>query len=248
MDPAASRLRAADKMARFHEAGNAETKATLDEYWTDFIRASREGKLLAHPRTQPVGPTKVVYQKPVYGVSTAAYKDVAETIKAVKAFHIDELGHSCVGVVGDWQTFNRMWHLKIQEGDGDALDWLIPLPGEFHFTWHCAQALYKLFWLQLLSWAATAANMTKSMKAPNEMDCTDNIKYIDHFMQLMIMSTTQYLCDLFGEEYLLQVSYDDIVTEWSQKSLGAWARATMLDSYTQWRLYEHLLTRSRAQV
>ena len=122
-----------------------------------------------------------------------------------------------------------MWHLKIQEDGGGALDWLIPLPGEFHFTWHCAQALYKLWWLQLLAWAAASANMTKSMKAPNEMDCTDNIKYIDHFMQLMIAAIARHLCDLFGTDYLLNVPYGDLVAEWTPKSLGVCALIHLIE-------------------
>ena len=68
------------------------------------------GRLLAHPRVMPEGPHRMVYQQPVFGVSTAAYTDVDKFLDAVRAFHVDHLGHKVVGVVGDWQTFNRMWH------------------------------------------------------------------------------------------------------------------------------------------
>ena len=63
--------------------------------------------------------------------------------------------------------------------------------------------------------------MEKTMKPPREMDCTDNIKYIDHFLQLVIKATTQYLCEVLGYEYLVGMSYSDILREWEPKNLGA---------------------------
>ena len=103
----------------------------------------------------------------------------------------------------------------------DSLDWLVPLPGEFHFTWHAAQAMYTLFYQHLFEWAAREADMEKSMKTPKDMDCTDNIKYIDHFLQLVIKATTQYLCGVFGYDYLVGTPYNEILREWEPKSLGA---------------------------
>ena len=154
-------------------------------------------------------------------VSTAAYDDVDKFLQAVRAFHVGKLGHRVVGVVGDWQTFNRMWHLKnVVEGHDEDLDWLVPLPGEFHFTWHCAEAMYKLWWRNLLQWAATEANMMKSIKDPASMATTDNTKYIDHFFQLLIKAVTQYLFEVLGEEYLSVIPYDRLLREWEGKSLG----------------------------
>ena len=59
------------------------------------------------------------------------------------------------------------------------------------------------------------------MKTPKDMDCTDNIKYIDHFLQLVIKATTQYLCGVFGYDYLVGTPYNEILREWEPKSLGA---------------------------
>ena len=99
---------AARKMVRFHATNNIEREGTLDAYWNELITNHHNGRLLAHPRVMPEGPHRMVYQQPVFGVSTAAYTDVDKFLDAVRAFHVDHLGHKVVGVVGDWQTFNRM--------------------------------------------------------------------------------------------------------------------------------------------
>ena len=53
--------------------------------------------------------------------------------------------------VGDQQTYSRMVWLKIYHPSRYA--WLLPLPGEFHFTVHVLMALHQLWDVALVHYA-----------------------------------------------------------------------------------------------
>ena len=209
-------------MLRFHDDRNGDNERTdtLHLIWIEGTIAFNNSSLLHHPRTSPAA-SRVVYQPPVLEVSTAAYADVEKFLEAVKNEHIRRLGHKVVGVLGDWQTFNRMWHLKIHDA---SFSWLVPLPGEFHFTWHVGQSMYILWWNHLFGWVANKGNMEKTMKPPSDMDHCENIQYVDHFLQLCLQSSMKYLSDVLGPDYMQNVAYDDMLREWTPKCKGEWER------------------------
>jgi hypothetical protein len=44
---------------------------------------------------------------------------------------------------GDFQTYDRMYHLKLKYPG--EFDWLVPIPGEWHWNWHILKGIYKIW-------------------------------------------------------------------------------------------------------
>ena len=155
--------------------------------------------LLRHPNYHPPGgESKLVYHPPVMNCSTAAYEDVDKVLDRVRQELIVAKGMKAVLIVGDQQSFGRMWHLKVHFPDKFA--WVIPCSGDFHYQFHIASGINRVAYSPILKWFIDSADMSKTVK--RKMDDTVHMKYIDHFYQLVIKSILTYLTDVYGHEYM----------------------------------------------
>ena len=130
--------------------------------------------------------------------STAAYEDVDKVLDRVRQELIVAKGMKAVLIVGDQQSFGRMWHLKVHFPDKFA--WAIPCSGDFHYQFHIASGINRVAYSPILKWFIDSADMSKTVK--RKMDDTVHMKYIDHFYQLVIKSILTYLTDVYGHEYM----------------------------------------------
>jgi hypothetical protein len=101
-------------------------------------------------RTVPreVSPLPFCIHSPMLDVATNSYADVEELLHRVQAQLCTQDGWRYVILIGDQQTFSRMWDIKMRRRDD--CEWLVPFPGEWHFLVHVCEAIYKIWWDQLL--------------------------------------------------------------------------------------------------
>ena len=164
-----------------------------------FLEWHCDDVLLRHPNYIPRGgESKLVYHPPIMNCSTAAYEDVEKVLETFYQELIVGKGMKAVLVVGDQQSFSRMWHLKVHFPDKYA--WVIPCSGDFHYQFHIASGINRVAHGPILKWFIDSANMSKTVK--RKMDDTCHMKYIDHFYQLVIKSILTYLTDVYGHEYM----------------------------------------------
>ena len=63
-------------------------------------------------------------------VDTASYDDIYNSLQAIKRAILP--GTEMILLVGDQQTYERLFHLKSKRPVSHR--WLIPLPGEWHYV------------------------------------------------------------------------------------------------------------------
>ena len=62
-----------------------------------------------------------MYHPPVMNCSTAAYEDVGKVLGRVRQELIVAKGMKAVLIVGDQQSFGRMWHLEVHFPDNHVV-------------------------------------------------------------------------------------------------------------------------------
>ena len=139
---------------------------------------------------------------PVMGVLTGAYADVQKTLTVMNHHLIDKLGLRLVFVHGDQQSFSRMVYLKYSEGK--LYDWLVPLPGDWHFVVHALMSIHHPksgWWATLISWFPHVAGL-----CPDSIvdDWTSVEKYNTYcaFYECVILSIVQYVHDVVPPFYI----------------------------------------------
>ena len=163
--------------------------------WLGFVGQSLGGlDILAHPSVAaPPQRVRTVYQQPVLNVDTASYADIDTS-----ATHISNqmlAGKEMIMVVGDQQLFIRLLWCKIY----DALkwQWMLPLPGEWHFLVHVLMAIHKLWYAPVVAKLVAdhpwGLEFQKTIKA--KWTSVELYVYYDRFYQLLTWGLTDYVTD-----------------------------------------------------
>ena len=172
-----------------------------DTCWFNFISLHNQGtNILHHPDyTPPDGAHMSIYDPAVIGVNTAAYSEVEEVLAAIASQHIDGPSNTykVMFVVGDQQSYDRMSSL-IRENPL-FYNWIIPIPGDFHFYAHSIDAFNKLWYNELIGWAA-AQIPDRTIKEVD--DNISNHKHYDRFYQMLTLAIVTVLCETFSLPYL----------------------------------------------
>ena len=172
--------------------------------WRGFMQQARAAEepedILRHPNVPKPPRTETIYEEPITDTGTAAYKDVDKFLTKVRLLWLwcmglpksltrRVAGASIVLVVGDHQTWSRMLWLKLYHPQ--RYQWLLMLPGEFHFTVHALMALHILWWHALGAWVVLKLDCSKTIK--RDWTSVEKYKYYDHFYQLMIATLAAHL-------------------------------------------------------
>ena len=109
--------------------------------WNSYMEINSGGlSILQRPDWEPPhGRCSLVYLPPVMNCLTAAADDIKETLLYIDR-HRTALGLSMAIMHGDQKTYKRMLRLMID--DSSVAKWLLPKPGEWHFTAHFAEAMF----------------------------------------------------------------------------------------------------------
>ena len=123
-----------------------------NQAWRGFMGVALQGgDILGRPDVPKPERSEMIFEEPIMDAGTAAYSDVDRWLGAVKRMYLFLItlpilavseAASMVMAVGDQQTWSRMLWLKLYHPS--RYDWLLPLPGEFHFTYHALMAMHIL--------------------------------------------------------------------------------------------------------
>ena len=139
---------------------------------------------------------------PVLDVLTGAYDDVKDTLSLIHNHLVHRCGFRFLFLHGDQQSYSRMVHLIFSKGS--EYNWLVPLPGEWHFVCHALQAIHHPrsgWWHHFVNWFPRVAGLSPDVI---ERDWTSVEKYNNYcaFYECVIVSCMQYLKDVVPEYYL----------------------------------------------
>jgi hypothetical protein len=120
------------------------------EVWHFFMSSQRRGcSILAHlavPIRVAVVASLVFYMPPIFNVGTASYKDVEKVLAAIQ---LALGGFVLIAVCGDGLSYDRVYRLKA--ANPFKYQWVLLLPGEFHFTVHVLMAVHRLWYKKLVA-------------------------------------------------------------------------------------------------
>ena len=147
-------------------------------------------------------PTPHQVGTPLVNIATSSYQDncvVMWYIHYIISLVLPAL--TFMFIVGDEQTFDRM--IKLKTARPNVYDWLIPIPGEFHFVGHVNQAILRLWWGMLLQPCSIVLqrediNRDAGMKKFNQHD---------EFLFMCITAIHMWFEHVFGHDCLCNEPY-----------------------------------------
>ena len=150
--------------------------------------------LLSYPIADNIAPTYFVIRFPIIDLSTASYDDIRLMLWLIHDEVMRENPTTkFVIIVGDEQTYDRM--VKLMSQAPNEFSWLIPFPGEFHFTAHCLHASYRLWWCPILH---RCRDFLDYDRVTPEWTMT-KFNYQDDFMHVVVSGIVKWFTEIFGE-------------------------------------------------
>ena len=208
-------------MNDFHTSFSGDFSNFKDECWYLFFGKAADSapdisSVLNHPDYDPEGAHKIIYNKPVLDVSTAAYPDVMKVLDQIQTDLVDNGPRlKVVFVVGDQQSYDRM--LNLIEQQPRRYKWIVPLPGEFHFMGHCYFAFNRLWYDDLTGWAAQICGFDKTVKRD-----TEDMSYFSHYDRFYALLTISIMVVFAGAFDEITLTSPSVVMRMCNKNKGGY--------------------------
>lgn len=125
----------------------------LGDVWSfcvDVLLEDGEFALLYHPDVDGAQDRIIIQHHVPTEHGTAAYEDNKILLAKIGAHVKNVLGRQFAFVVGDQQSYSRMTFLKRRETA--SLEFVIPMPGDFHFAVHYLMGIHGLWFDTFISW------------------------------------------------------------------------------------------------
>lgn len=90
----------------------------------------------------------ITFIKPIFHRQTLANEDIEYIVQKFYQKHMENTDRTCAVISGDWQVWIKLWVLHVKQPE--KYNWMIPVPGEWHWTWHILQAIYQQFYSTVL--------------------------------------------------------------------------------------------------
>lgn len=91
-----------------------------------------------------VDKSNITFMKPLFNLQTLTNEDVQTAVDRFYRDYMEGSDRVCAIISGDFQVWIKLWKLHLN--NPTKYNWLIPVPGEWHWTWHILQALFKMFY------------------------------------------------------------------------------------------------------
>jgi hypothetical protein len=167
------------------QSSNNNAIAFANNNWTLFNNriADQPLKCLFSGTASNVNQSNIVIMKPMFDLQTLSYEDIHKVIDDFFVKYIQDSGRKFAFVFGDQQTWVRLWMIHMQ--DPDVYRWLIPIPGEWHWTWHILKAIYRTYYYVILLPLSKVLGYTSLDRE------ADNFHYAEDFLELVTIAVTK---------------------------------------------------------
>lgn len=99
--------------------------------------------ILSYTNISNIRKSQYIILTPELNISTAKTDDIIYLLDDFYAKYIQTAQRKFCFISGDQQTYSHLW--KLRKAEPDYYGWLIPLPGEWHWTWHITKGIFKIF-------------------------------------------------------------------------------------------------------
>lgn len=192
-----------------------EVEIHMDDLWTPIDKAqfrnwlqSTDNELVvdtnanwklfsAHQKDKPLkllyegrAPDQVpksdfIFLKPLIDLQTTSYDDIKANLEQFKAEYITAAGCQFAVVAGDFQVWDHLFQLHCK--NPAEFGWLIPVLGEWHWTWHILKAIYQVYYTTILwPFAKLLGYHSLNIEA-------DNFHYAEDFLEIVTLTTCKWI-------------------------------------------------------
>ena len=184
------------KVRRWFSPSNSRPGRFKMTVWMAFIALALNtdtgtcGNILRRPTAAAPEESHIIYMPPELDIGTAKYADIDHMVQVIDNYYFHAmLPASMVLAVGDQQSYHRLfWQKKYHQ---KRYNWLLPLPGEFHFTVHALMAIHKLWYRSLSQKVVEELRWQKTVK--EDWTSVEEWHHYDRFYQLLIWGLTAFL-------------------------------------------------------
>ena len=140
-------------------------------------------------------------QEPMENLQTLQYKDIILVIDEFYRKHIQQTVRNFAFVSGDQQTWIKLMILR--QKNQNKYNWMIPIPGEWHWTWHIIKGIFRMFYDSILHPFAKVLGFKSLDKK------ADNFHYAEDLLEMVTLSVFKWM-----EKAMENIPTGQSIVEW----------------------------------
>lgn len=197
--------------------------------------------------------SNVTFLPALPNLQTLTYEDIKIILNNFYNTWVKPFGRIFAIVSGDFQVWDRLFQLH--RNNPEKYNWLIPVPGEWHWLWHILKGIYKMYYKTLLlPFSQILGYRSLDEKVLNFHYAEDLLqmvtiaihKWIQESMQNSNLTVTQWLDRLQPNQPLYELVYACVfyfIPYWVTRAAIKWNK--FADSLNWWRYWTHLFLAAR---
>ena len=150
------------------QSNNDEVFNFANNNWEDFCNRPKNKPLrfLYDGTNSNVQFSDITFLQPIFNKQTLKTEHVKHAVDEFHGDHMAGTTRVCAIISGDFQVWIKLWWLHVNYPE--KYNWLIPVPGEWHWTWHILQGIYKMYYkVYLLPFSKVLGFRTLDAEAKN---------------------------------------------------------------------------------
>ena len=168
--------------------------------------------------------------------------------------YMDNTDRLCAVMFEDQQTWIKFY--MMHKRNPQKYHWLIPVPGEWHWTWHILKAIYLVYYdtillpfAQELGYSSLDREVKDFHYAEDllEMVTLTIVKWIDESMAMCPgLTINQWLCKIKSNKPAYELAYAFVhyfILYWNTRSALKWNKIEEMESW--WQYWIHLFIRNK---
>ena len=189
------------------QSNNVEANQFANTNYNVFARRNKTVYLrfLNNHLIGGVPKSDVTFWKPIFHRSTLLNSDIQNTVDEFYKEHMKDTPRTCVVISGGWQVWVKLWNLVVN--NPAKYKWMIPVPGEWHWTWHIIKGIYRLYFKTILfPFAKHTGFRTLDEEALN-------FHYAEDFLEMITIAIQKWI-DLCLLDYAQRHNGPILITNW----------------------------------
>lgn len=169
------------------QPSNDEVIASANDNWEIFTSRKDNTVLkdLFLDTEHNVEKSNITFLKPLFHRQTLTYEDVQHSVEIFYYKYIEPHNRQYAIVSGDQQVWIKLWLLHLK--DPQKYHWLIPVPGEWHWTWHILKAIFKMYYSSML------LPLSKVLRFSSLDPEAKNFHYAEDFLEMVTIAVQKWI-------------------------------------------------------
>lgn len=195
--------------------------------------------------------SNITFMKPLFNKQTLTYEDIRAIVDAFFLRLLEKSPRLFAILCGDQQVWIKLWMLHLQ--DPAKYNWVIPVPGEWHWLWHILKAIFKTYYWTILLPFSQVLNF-KSLDIE-----VSHFHYSEDFFEMVTIALQRWIQECmaaFNDPTLTVIGWLDAISNnrvayetayaciyyfipyWNTRSAIKWNKIDAMQQW--WRYWLHL--------